>query len=174
MGLYSVVMATALGWDQEEIYFIKMGAPMHDVGKIGIPDNVLLKPCRLSPEEYEVIREHPRIGASLLGGSDIPLLQMAVDIALCHHEKWVGTGYPCGLSGNDIPEAARIVAIVDVYDALCHDRVYRKSYNEAKVLAIMDEKRGTQFDPEMYDCFRDLLPSIGRIRQDCADQPCWC
>ncbi len=174
MGLYSVIMATALGWDQEEIYFIKMGAPMHDVGKIGIPDNVLLKPCRLSPEEHTVIREHPRIGASLLGGSDIPLLQMAVDIALCHHEKWDGTGYPCGLSGNDIPEAARIVAIVDVYDALCHDRVYRKSYNEAKVLAIMDQKRGTHFDPEMYDCFRDLLPSIRRIRQDCADQPCWC
>lgn len=174
MGLYSVIMATALGWDQEEIYFIKMGAPMHDVGKIGIPDNVLLKPCRLSPEEHTVIREHPRIGASLLGGSDIPLLQMAVDIALCHHEKWDGTGYPCGLSGNDIPEAARIVAIVDVYDALCHDRVYRKSYNEAKVMAIMDQKRGTHFDPEMYDCFRDLLPSIRRIRQDCADQPCWC
>ena len=174
IGLYSVVMATALGWDQEEIDSIKIGAPMHDVGKIGIPDGVLQKPCRLSAEELEVIREHPRIGATILGGSDIPLLQMAVDIALCHHEKWDGTGYPCGLSGEDIPEAARIVAIVDVYDALCHDRVYRKSYNEADVLAIMDKKRGTDFDPGMYDCFRDLLPSIRRIRQDYADQRCYC
>ncbi len=170
MGLYSVAIATALGWDQEEIDCIKMGAPMHDVGKIGIPDDVLQKPCSLSPEEFEVIREHPRIGATLLGGSDIPLLQMAVDIALCHHEKWDGTGYPCGLSGKDIPEAARIVAIVDVYDALCHDRVYRaKPYNEAEVLAIMDGKRGSHFDPEMYDCFRDLLPNIRKIRQDFAD-----
>ena len=174
MGLYSVVMARALGWDEESIDFIKVGAPMHDVGKIGIPDGVLRKPCRLSSEEFSVIREHPKIGATILGGSDIPLLQMAVDIALCHHERWDGTGYPCGLSGEEIPEAARLVAIVDVYDALCHDRVYRKSYNEADAIAIMDEKRGTHFDPEMYDCFRDSLPGIRRIRQDCEDTFCCC
>jgi putative two-component system response regulator len=172
IGLYSVVMATALGWEQEEIDSIKIGAPMHDVGKIGIPDGVLQKPFRLSDEELEVIREHPRIGATILGGSDIPLLQMAVDIALCHHERWDGTGYPGGLRGENIPEAARIVAIIDVYDALCHDRVYRKSYNEADVMAIMDEKRGSHFDPEIYDCFRDLLPSFKRIRRNCTDQPC--
>ncbi|MEN8134521.1 MAG: HD domain-containing phosphohydrolase [Thermodesulfobacteriota bacterium] len=173
IGLYSVVMAMALGWDQEKIDSIKIAAPMHDVGKIGIPDDVLQKPCRLSAEELEVIKEHPRIGATILGESNIPLLQMAVDIALCHHEKWDGTGYPGGLSGEGIPEAARIVAIIDVYDALCHDRVYRESYNEADVLAIMDEKRGSHFDPEMYDCFRTLLPSFRRIRQECTDQPCY-
>ncbi|MCK4837420.1 MAG: HD domain-containing protein, partial [Desulfobulbaceae bacterium] len=163
-------LALAAGLDEDHAKLILHASPMHDVGKIGIPDDVLQKPCSLSPEEFEVIREHPRIGATLLGGSDIPLLQMAVDIALCHHEKWDGTGYPCGLSGKDIPEAARIVAIVDVYDALCHDRVYRaKPYNEAEVLAIMDGKRGSHFDPEMYDCFRDLLPNIRKIRQDFAD-----
>lgn len=167
MGLYCVVMAKALGWDQELIDLIKVGAPMHDVGKIGIPDNVLLKPGRLSSEELAVIREHPVIGADILSGSDIPLLQMAADIALYHHERWDGTGYPSGLSGEDIPEAARVVSIIDVYDSLCHDRVYRKSYKEADAIALMDQKRGTHFDPEMYDCFREKLPSIRRIRQEC-------
>jgi putative two-component system response regulator len=169
IGLYSVVMAKALGWDQELIDFIKVAAPMHDVGKIGIPDSVLRKTSRLSSEELKVMNKHPRIGADILGGSDIALLQMATDIALCHHERWDGTGYPCGLSGEEIPEAARIVAIVDVYDALCHNRVYRKSYKEAYVITLMDKKRGTHFAPEMYDCFRDSLPSIRRIRQDCKE-----
>jgi putative two-component system response regulator len=171
LGLYCVVMARALGWDAEQIDFIKVGAPMHDVGKIGIPDEVLRKPGKLSPDEMDVIRKHPRIGADILSGSDIPLLRMAVDIALCHHERWDGSGYPNGLSGDKIPAAARIVAIADVYDALCHDRVYRKFFPEADAIAIMDGKRGTHFDPIFYDCFRKLLPSLRKIREECADTP---
>lgn len=173
MGLYCAIMAKALGWDQKSIDLIKVVAPMHDVGKIGIPDDVLLKPGDLSPEEFRVIKEHPVIGSTILGGSDIPLLKMAVEIALCHHERWDGTGYPQGLVGENIPVSARIVAIVDVYDALCHDRVYRKSYEEVDVIAIMDGKRGTHFDPDLYDCFRNLLPSIRAVRQSCADTPCY-
>jgi putative two-component system response regulator len=169
MGLYSVAIARALGWDEELIDFIKVGAPMHDVGKIGIPDEVLRKPGKLSPAEMAVIRKHPRIGADILSGSDIPLLQMAVDIALCHHERWDGSGYPNGLSGEEIPAAARIVAIADVYDALCHDRVYRKLFSEAEAIAIMDEERGGHFDPMLYDCFRKLLPSIRKIREEWAE-----
>jgi putative two-component system response regulator len=169
IGLYSVAMAEALGWDRESIDDIRIGAPMHDVGKIGIPDGVLRKPCRLSSDEFEVIMEHSRIGATILGGSKIPLLEMAADIALSHHERWDGNGYPNGLRGEDIPEAARIVAIADVYDALCHDRVYRKAYSEAEAIAMMNDRRGSYFDPLLYDCFLDLLPTIRRIRLDYKD-----
>lgn len=169
LGLYSMLVATALGWDQKAVDYIKVAAPMHDVGKIGIPDHVLLKPGSLTGEEFEVLKGHPAIGATILGGSNIPLLQMAVDIALCHHEKWDGTGYPEGLSREEIPESARIVAVVDVYDALCHDRIYRKSFNEEDVVAIMDKKRGTHFDPLIYDCFKSLLPKIKQLQQGCED-----
>lgn len=171
IGLYSVVLASALGWDDERIEHLRVGAPMHDVGKIGIPDNILRKPGRLSPEEYRVIRQHPRIGAGILGGSKIPLLQTAADIALYHHEKWDGSGYPEGLSGETIPEAARVVAIADVYDALSNDRVYRAMYPEKEVMAIMETKKGTHFDPDIFDCFMANLPAMEKIlhsNQDAA------
>ena len=174
IGLYCVEMAEALGWDRESIDNIKIGAPMHDVGKIGIPDEILRKPCRLSRAEFGVIMEHSRIGATILGGSKIPLLEMAADIALSHHERWDGTGYPLGLRGEDIPETARIVAIADVYDALCHDRVYRKSYSEVDAIALMNDRRGSYFDPLLYDCFLDLLPTIRRIRLDYKDIGVFC
>lgn len=163
IGLYSVVIAANLDWDEERIEHLRVGAPMHDVGKIGIPDHILRKPGRLSPEEYQIIKQHPRIGAGILGGSKIPLLQTATDIALCHHEKWDGSGYPAGLSGKDIPEAARVVAIADVYDALSNDRVYRAMYPGKEVLGIMAKKRGTHFDPEILDCFMANLPAMEKI-----------
>ena len=169
IGLYSVAMAKALGWDQESIDFIRVGAPMHDIGKIGIPDGVLRKPHRLSSDEYGIIKEHSRIGATILGGSGIALLDLAADIALYHHERWDGKGYPFGLKGDDIPEGARIVSIVDVYDALCHDRVYRKSYSEYDAIALMDMRRGTHFDPLLYECFLDILPTIRNIRHEYRD-----
>jgi putative two-component system response regulator len=136
---------------------------MHDVGKIGIPDSILRKPGKLSPEEFKIIKEHPKIGASILGGSRIPLLELATDIALYHHEKWDGSGYPDGLIGQDIPKAARIVAVADVYDALSNDRVYRALYPEKEIYQIMKMKRGIHFDPEIYDCFLECLPEINRI-----------
>lgn len=163
IGLYSVVIAAALGWDEEKIDHLRVGAPMHDVGKIGIPDNILRKPGPLSPAEYQVIKQHPRIGAGILGGSKIPLLQTAADIALYHHEKWDGSGYPEGLSGAQIPEAARVVAIADVYDALSNDRVYRVMYPEEEVLGIMEKKKGSHFDPEIFDCFMANLPAMEKI-----------
>ncbi len=174
IGLYCVAMAEALGWDRESIDNIRIGAPMHDIGKIGIPDEILRKPCRLSHDEFRVIMKHPRIGATILGGSKIPLLEMAAEIALSHHERWDGKGYPHGLRGEDIPEAARIVAIADVYDALCHDRVYRKAYSEADAVALMNGRRGSYFDPLLYDCFLDLLPTIRRIRLDYKDSGALC
>ncbi|MDF1579059.1 MAG: response regulator [Desulfobulbales bacterium] len=169
IGLYCVAMAEALGWDRDSIDNIRIGAPMHDVGKIGIPDKILRKPCRLSSAEFGVIKEHSKIGATILDGSKIPLLEMAADIALSHHERWDGEGYPNGLRGEDISEAARIVAIADVYDALCHDRVYRKAYSEADAIALMNGRRGSYFDPLLHDCFFDLLPTIRRIRMDYQD-----
>lgn len=174
IGLYSAVMAAALGWSREKIDAIRVAAPMHDVGKIGIPDNILRKPGKLSPEEFEVIQEHPRIGASILGDSKIPLLELATDIALYHHERWDGSGYPKGCSDKDIPLAARIVAVVDVYDALSNDRVYRALYQEKEVYQIMQNKRGTHFDPDIYDCFLECLPDINRILENNRDSTCAC
>ncbi len=163
IGLYAAEMARNLGWSASAVDDIRVAAPMHDVGKIGISDNVLLKPGRLTPEEFEIIKTHTTMGAKILGGSDIPLLQLAERIALWHHEKWDGSGYPDGLAGEAIPQEARIVAILDVYDALSHDRVYRKAMPEEKVMAILKEGRGTHFDPQIYDAFLDLLPAIKQI-----------
>ena len=147
---------------------------MHDVGKIGIPDDILRKPGPLSSEEFQVIKEHPAIGACILGGSKIPLLKLATDIALCHHEKWDGSGYPEGLSGQDIPLAARIVAVADVYDALSNDRVYRSLYPAEEIFQIMQQKRGTHFDPQIYDCFLDCLLEINHHLENNRDTTCNC
>jgi putative two-component system response regulator len=163
MGAYSAALATALGWEQQAVDMIRIAGPMHDVGKIGISDTILLKCGKLSEEEFERMKEHVAIGANILGGSHIPLLQMAADIALCHHEKWDGSGYLQGLQGEAIPESARIVAIADVYDALGNDRIYRKALPEKEVIATMREGRGVHFDPRIFDCFMDLLPVFRSI-----------
>ncbi len=171
IGLYSVVIASELGWDEESIENLRVGAPMHDVGKIGIPDIILRKPGRLTSKEYQIIKQHPRIGADILGGSKIPLLQTAADIALCHHEKWDGSGYPAGIKGKKIPQAARVVAIADVYDALSNDRIYRAMYPEKEVQGIMESKKGSHFDPEILACFMTNLPAMEKIlhaNQDAA------
>jgi len=158
MGIYAAALARGLGWEEQAADMIRIAAPMHDVGKIGISDTILLKPGKLTAEEFEKMKEHVAIGANILDGSHIPLLQMATDIARCHHEKWNGSGYLQGLQGEEIPEAARIVAVADVYDALSSDRIYRKALPEERVLAIMREGRGSHFDPRIFDCFLDLLP----------------
>lgn len=170
MGAYSAALANALGWEQQAVDMIRVAAPMHDVGKIGVSDSILLKPGKLTEDEFEKMKEHAAIGASILGGSHIPLLQMATDIALCHHEKWDGSGYLRGLRGEDIPEAARIVAVADVYDALSNDRVYRKALAEDNVLAIMRDGRGSHFDPRIFDCFLDLLPMFRAIHREQQDR----
>jgi len=163
IGLYSAKIAESLGWKLGDIDFLRVAAPMHDVGKIGIPDEVLLKPGKLTPEEFEIIKKHTIIGERILGGSNIQLLNMAAEIALSHHEKWDGSGYPNGIAGENIDASARIVAIADVYDALSNDRVYRAAMPEEKVLAIMKEGRNSHFDPNLFDLFLELLPQFRMI-----------
>jgi putative two-component system response regulator len=133
------------------------------VGKIGIPDAILRKTGKLSAEEFEIIKRHTLIGAKMLTGSSVPMLQMAETIALNHHERWDGEGYPAGLTAHAIPESARIVAIVDVYDALTHGRAYRPALPQEESLRIMQQGAGTQFDPLLLTVFFSQLSDISRV-----------
>lgn len=143
---------------------------MHDVGKIGIPDAILRKPGALSEEEFRIMQDHTVIGARMLGNCDIPLLCMAREIALGHHEKWDGRGYPQRLVAEEIPIAARIVAIVDVYDAMVHRRVYKPPIPEPEVLAAMTHGAGRDFDPVLFEVFLGILPAIRAIRDSHLDE----
>ena len=168
IGLYSEVLARELGWSPLECVDFRIAAMMHDLGKIGIPDYILLKPSRLSDDEYTIMKTHVTIGAKMLEGSDVPLLKLAQQIALNHHEKWNGNGYPNGLKGLEIPESARIVSVVDVYDALISNRVYRMAMKEQTALAIMREDRGLGFDPDIFDLFMDNYKRFCEIQEECS------
>jgi len=120
----------------------------------------------LTVDEFEIIKSHTTIGGQILGDSEFPMLQMAHEIALYHHERWEGGGYPMNLTGDHIPDVARIVALVDVYDALSQDRVYRKASPEKEVLGLMEQGRGSHFDPFFYDLFLDAVPAFRRIAQE--------
>ena len=137
--------------ERAELDRIRRGAILHDIGKIGIPDSVLTKPGKLDEDEWRIIRRHPEIGAEIL--SRIGHLQGCVDIPFCHHEKWDGSGYPRGIAGVSIPLAARLFAIVDVWDALVHDRVYKNAWPEEEVLAHIRDQGGRHFDPELAELF---------------------
>lgn len=169
-GLYSELLGARAGWDEASVELLRLAAPMHDIGKIGIPDAILRKPGSLTPDEMTVLKTHTVLGAKMLAGSSSPVLRLAHDIALCHHERWDGSGYPAGLAGPAIPEAARIVAIVDVYDALTHDRVYRSKVGETEVLEMMSAERGRHFDPRLFDHFWSLLPEMRIIAEAEADE----
>jgi putative two-component system response regulator len=170
VGLLSEVLARVAGWSLPEAEDIRLAAPMHDIGKIGIRDAILRKPGPLNPEEFRIMQTHTVIGAEILSASDAPMLKMAEQIALNHHEHWDGGGYPAGLAGYAISEAARIVAIVDVYDALTHDRVYRPAIPEEKVLAIMQQGAGTQFDPLLLAAFFSQFSEISRVAMENPDE----
>ncbi|HEX9668096.1 MAG TPA: HD domain-containing phosphohydrolase, partial [Thermoanaerobaculia bacterium] len=159
-----VVLAEALRLPPGEIEVLRHAIPMHDVGKIGIPDAVLLKPGRLTPEERLVMESHAVIGGRILAGSSSPLLQAGETIALTHHERWDGTGYPRRLAGEDIPLGGRLCALVDVYDALSSDRPYRPALPESETLALMRDGRGTQFDPDLFDLFLEHLARLREVR----------
>ena len=137
VGWCSELLAAGAGWNPILCERIRLAAPMHDLGKLGIPDAILSKPGTLTAAEMRVMKTHTSLGAAMLSGSDSPILQMAETIALGHHERWDGGGYPNGLRGEEIPEAARIVAIVDVFDALSHDRIYRAALSEEEVMRIL-------------------------------------
>jgi putative two-component system response regulator len=154
-------LALEAGLPEGEAELIGHASAMHDVGKIGVPDRVLLKPGRLDADEWATMQEHTTIGASILGGSRSPLLQVAESIALTHHERWDGGGYPAGLRGEAIPLPARICAICDVYDALTSERPYKRRWTHDEALEEITRKRGTHFDPELVDAFMQIAYAIG-------------
>ncbi|GAA6132340.1 two-component system response regulator [Halopseudomonas sabulinigri] len=169
MSHFSRVIALAAGFSEEDADEILHAAPMHDVGKIGIPDAVLQKPGKLDAQEWQIMREHPEIGAQIIGDHDASLLQMARRIALSHHEKWDGTGYPKGLAGEDIPVEGRIVAIADVFDALTSQRPYKEAWPVQKAVELIRSERGKHFDPELVDCFLSQLDAIVEIKERWAE-----
>lgn len=163
IGAMSAYVAKVMGWNSREVDLIQGAAPLHDVGKIGISDDILLKPGALTPSERLAIQEHTVIGGKILTASASGLIQMAERIALYHHENWDGSGYPSGLSEEQIPVEARIVSVVDVYDALRSNRVYRRGFDESTVIMMMREERGIKFDPGIFDVFIKHLDPIREL-----------
>jgi methanogenic corrinoid protein MtbC1 len=161
IGRLSTLLAEQIGMDQEFCQHLSHAAPLHDVGKVAIPDAILLKPGPLTPEERAIIETHAEEGHRLLRGSSSSILELATTIALSHQEKWDGTGYPRGLAGEAIPIEGRIVAIADVFDALTSDRVYRKAFPVEEAVQMMREQRGRHFDPVLLDAFMEVLENSG-------------
>lgn len=165
MAKYSRLIAEALNLSQEKCDLIEVAAPMHDLGKVGIPDNILLKPSRLTVEEFAIIKTHTRIGFQILQYSPSKYLSLGAEIALWHHEKYDGSGYPEGLKGKEILLEARIVAVADVYDALTSPRPYKEAWSSEEGLAYLTASRGTHFDPECVDAFVSQFGNINLIQQ---------
>jgi len=165
MSKMSAALAKAAGMSDQECELVLNASPMHDIGKLGIPDSVLLKPGKLDAEEWEVMKTHTAIGAEILSGGNSELLEQARLIALTHHEKWDGSGYPKGLKGEDIPLVGRIVALADVYDALTSERPYKKAWSSEKAVSYIKEMSGTQFDPKLVDLFVEILPKVMSISE---------
>ncbi len=163
------LLAAKIGWDAAQCDLILNASPMHDIGKIGIPDAILLKPGKFEPEEWSIMQTHAVIGGRLLAGDDSTLLQMAREIALTHHEKWNGSGYPNGLQGEAIPMAGRIAALADVFDALTSVRPYKKAWPVAEAVEYITENSGKHFDPVLVQAFVAELPRIVAIRQQFAE-----
>lgn len=157
VGESAAALAREVGLEEERVRHLRRAAPLHDVGKIGIGDSILLKPGQLTPEEFEVMKTHTRIGERILSGSGFPVLDLAASIALRHHENWDGSGYPDGVAGEEIPREARIVAVVDVFDSLTHDRVYRDALSRPEALETIRDMRGRKFEPELLDAFLAML-----------------
>jgi len=170
MSHYARLIAEAYGLGAEATSIIFQTAPMHDIGKIGIPDAILLKPGKLDGEEWKIMHQHPVMGAEIIGKHDNELLETARIIALSHHEKWDGSGYPHGLRGTDIPLEGRIVAIADVFDALVSLRPYKPAFPLDEALRMMDQQTGNHFDPALMQAFHQALPEILRIREIYADE----
>ena len=164
MSHYSQILALAAGMSVDEAELILHAAPMHDIGKVGVPDRILLKPDRLNEEEWKIMSTHPEVGAEILQNQTADLLQLAHQIALTHHEKWDGSGYPRGLKGLEIPKAGRIVAIADVFDALMSVRPYKAAWNIEETMATMHGLKGFHFEAELVALFETVLPEILKIR----------
>lgn len=156
IGCTCVLLAFRLGLPEREVELIRRAAPLHDIGKVGIPDAILLKRGELTNDEFDVLKTHTTIGAQILWGSHSPVLRLARRIALSHHERWDGSGYPFGLRGERIPLAGRIVALADVFDALTHERPYKEAWPVARALDDIHERAGRQFDPSIVEAFSRL------------------
>jgi putative two-component system response regulator len=165
MSLYCGLMGNALGMTATEVETLQRASPMHDVGKIGIPDRVLLKPGKLDADEWTIMKTHAAIGADLLSGSNSPLIEMASIIAMTHHEKWDGSGYPRGLKGDAIPLTGRICAVCDVFDALTSERPYKKAWSVEDTMAELHAGAGKHFDPDLIAVFTSILPQVLEIRR---------
>lgn len=165
MSHYCAAIARSRGLDESMVESIRYAAPMHDLGKIGIPDAILMKPAKLDAAEWEIMQQHTIIGAKILNGSDAEIIRLGETIALSHHEKWDGSGYPNGLKGMDIPIAGRIAAIADVFDALMSRRSYKEPFYVDKSLRIIREGRGTHFDPDVVDAFFAVQDDILAIKK---------
>ena len=166
---YSKALALELGWSKEDAQMLFDASPMHDVGKIGIPDEVLKKPDRLTDDEFKIIQSHSQMGADILKNPKSEILELARDVAIFHHEKWDGSGYPNGVAGEDIPMSGRIVAVADVYDALSAERCYKDPMPREKVLSIMREGAGTHFDAEVIDAFFSIEDEFIEIAKKYAE-----
>ena len=169
LSLYAAATARTMGLDEATVENILYASPMHDVGKIGIPDRILLKKGKLDHKEWEIMKQHTIIGAKILERTDIEILKLGEVIALTHHEKWDGSGYPQGLAGTQIPLAGRITAIADVFDALVSPRPYKEAFPVERAFEIIEKERGKHFDPEVTDAFfanRDEILSIKEQYKD--------
>lgn len=164
LGYLAGALARHLGVDEQGAQMLRLAAPMHDIGKLGVPDDVLKKPGALTPEERRLMQTHPRMGADILGNSAIPVFALAAEVALHHHERWDGTGYPHGLAGEAIPLSGRIVAVVDYFDALTMDRCYRPAFADDRALAMLAEQSGQAFDPGVVAAFLAHAPELMALR----------
>lgn len=166
MAAYARALALGSGWSPEDSEQLELAAPMHDTGKIGIPQSILRKAGPLDEEEWRIMKTHPQIGHDILNTSSAPVFQLAAEVALHHHEKWDGSGYPGGLRGADIPQSARIVAVADVFDALCMRRPYKEPWDVDKVVTYLQAGSGTHFDPALVEVLCATLPTFLEIQTE--------
>jgi putative two-component system response regulator len=169
MSSYCEILARRAGFSEEHCELVRLASQLHDVGKVAVPDSILLKRGKLTTEEFEIIKGHAETGSQMLSGAGSEVVQLGASIALTHHERWNGSGYPRGLAGEDIPPEGRIAAIADVFDALTSDRVYRSALPVKSAVEMMHEERGRHFDPELLDIFLLALPEVEAIRRAYAD-----
>lgn len=171
MSKSAYLLAVSAGVPEAQAQLLMDASPMHDIGKIGIPDRILSKSGPLDSEEWEIMKTHPEIGAEIIGEHPSELLRTARIVSLTHHEKWDGSGYPKGLSGENIPLEGRIVTIADVFDALTSSRPYKHAWTPEAALEFMQQQTGVAFDPRLFALFLDLVPQVLEIRQEFADTP---
>lgn len=171
MAHYSRLIAEKLGFPESYLDLILDAAPMHDIGKLGVPDEILLKPGKLTEEEMRIMRKHPKIGARILADSSAPLIKLAEEIAMTHHEKYDGTGYPRGLQAEEIPLSGRIVAVADVFDALTSERPYKRAWSAEDAREYIKKNAGIHFCPVCVDAFLAGWSQVVEIRQRFADEP---